>query len=66
MKADKGKKGGSCNRTACQAAGAHFFNKSTKAYYCAACAKDINRLNAADSLKLYGTPFLCEEEDDLS
>lgn len=40
-KPDKGKIGGSCNRTACQAPGATWFNTSTRAYYCEPCARDI-------------------------
>lgn len=42
-KADKGHFGGSCNRTACQAPNAQWFNTSTRAYYCTPCARDINR-----------------------
>lgn len=40
---DKGKLNGRCNRTACQRPGATWFNTSTRAYYCAACARDITR-----------------------
>jgi len=39
---DKGVKGGNCNRTACQAPGAYWFNHSTRAYYCGTCADLIN------------------------
>jgi hypothetical protein len=42
IKPDKGLKGGSCNRTACQAPGAMWFNHSTRAYYCQWCARLIN------------------------
>ncbi len=63
LKPDKGRKNGSCNVTACQAPGATFFNKSTRAYYCAGCAKEINWPGGrADCMALYGTPLLCEED----
>lgn len=45
----KGKKNGACNRSACQSE--HhvvFYNQSTMAYYCAACAKKINDANQYD------------------
>lgn len=42
-KSDKGQLNGSCNRTACQAPHALWFNTSTRAYYCAQCADDITR-----------------------
>ena len=42
-KEDKGHKGGSCNRTACQQPGAYWFNHSTRAYYCTPCARMLNR-----------------------
>lgn len=38
----KGEKGQRCNRTACQAPGAYWFNHSTRAYYCGTCADIIN------------------------
>jgi len=63
LKPDKGRKNGSCNVRACQAPGATFFNKSTRAYYCAGCAKEINWPGGrADCMALYGTPLLCEED----
>ena len=37
----KGKEGKNCNRTACQAPGAYFFNKGTRAWYCRHCAEQI-------------------------
>ena len=49
-----------CNRTACNNSRAVFYNKSTQMYDCAPCAKLINDANRNDSLRLYGTPFLCE------
>jgi hypothetical protein len=42
LKADKGKKAGSCNRRACQAPGAVYWNRGSYAYYCGACARLIN------------------------
>ncbi len=41
-KADKGEKGGSCNREACQAPGANCYNRGTNKYYCKGCAIRIN------------------------
>lgn len=38
----KGKQGGNCNVTACQKPGATWWNTSTRAYYCAHCASEIN------------------------
>ncbi len=55
----KGMLGGLCNRSACLAPGAGFFNRSTRRYYCEACSISINELNAADSLRLYGDARLC-------
>ncbi len=52
IKADKGKQGGSCNRTACQAPGAHYYNPHTWAYYCVRCARMLNDVFARDGLKL--------------
>jgi hypothetical protein len=37
----KGLQGENCNRRACQRSGAYYFNKSTRAYYCQACAEMI-------------------------
>lgn len=42
LKPDKGLRGGSCNRQACQDPGANHFNRSTKAWYCGLCAAEIN------------------------
>lgn len=65
LKADKGRKGGSCNRTACQKPGADYFNKSTEKYYCGPCADMINWSGGrADCMKLFGTPLLCEIPDE--
>ncbi|WP_278366920.1 hypothetical protein [Marinobacter salarius] len=58
---DKGKRGGRCNVTACQQPGAWYFNKSTRAYYCENCAREINWPGGrADCMELYGVPMLCE------
>lgn len=54
LKPDKGLKGGSCNRTACQAPKAVYFNFSTEKYYCRRCAEDLNRANRFDAHKMYG------------
>lgn len=42
---DKGKFLGSCNRGACQVAGAVFYNTGNYQYYCIHCAKKINEYN---------------------
>jgi len=44
-KPDKGHFNGSCNRRACQAPGATFWNPSTRAHYCRSCAGKINHAN---------------------
>ena len=53
-KADKGLRGGSCNRTACQAPNAWHWHTGLHKCYCSVCARDINRLNRNDALTLYG------------
>lgn len=62
---DKGIKGGSCNVTACQKPdSAVYFNKSTKAYYCRDCAREINWPGGrADVKSLYGVEFLCQTDE---
>lgn len=35
----KGIQGGNCNRQACQQPGADWYNPTTRAYYCAPCAR---------------------------
>jgi len=40
----KGVFNGACNRSACGAQPATWFNTSTRAYYCARCANMINRV----------------------
>ena len=56
----KGKKNGNCNRTACQAPGAVFYNKGTRAYYCRRCAEMIQ----ASCFK-FNDPFVLFDEPDL-
>lgn len=48
-KPDKGLRNGSCNRFACQAPGATWFNHSTLKFYCKHCAIEINRANPPNS-----------------
>lgn len=53
----KGAFNGLCNRQACQVPGATWFNSSTRAYYCPACAAKINEFSAqADGY------LLCSEQ----
>ena len=52
-KSDKGFLGGSCNRTACQAPGAIWYNHSTQEHYCYNCAMDLNRYHHKDTMELY-------------
>ena len=53
--ATKGKYKGRCNRTACEtAAPALWWHFSTRAYYCAVCAKLLNLENRKDAKDLYG------------
>lgn len=40
---DKGLRGGTCNRRACDRPGATFYNRYTCAFYCPDCAEKINR-----------------------
>ena len=42
VNADKGKRGGDCNRTQCQRHNAWWYNKTMQAYYCGDCAGAIN------------------------
>ncbi|UCV26761.1 hypothetical protein [Ferribacterium limneticum] len=60
--ADKGEFGGSCNRSACLAPGANWYNHSTRKYYCRACAEWLNtdKFNKQDALDLWGHD-LCTE-----
>lgn len=40
-KADKGKEGGSCNRSRCQAPQAVWWNHGSFSWYCESCMRDI-------------------------
>lgn len=44
-KLDKGKEGGSCNRTLCQASPAVWFNHGSRSWYCSDCRVDIESAN---------------------
>lgn len=60
----KGLKGQRCNRTACQAEGAYWYNHSTRAYYCGTCADIINAANGKDSYVIdLGHPLLTLDPD---
>ena len=54
----KGTKGGNCNRTACQRPGAVWFHLDTRAWYCTSCARELNRANQADAMRIYGQELL--------
>jgi hypothetical protein len=41
-KENKGKRLGSCNRTACQQPGAFWYNRTMHSWYCTRCAHKIN------------------------
>lgn len=47
---------GLCNRGACRAPGANWFNHSTLSHYCGTCAAEINKFDeqAGDGKRLYG------------
>ena len=64
LQPDKGMRGGSCNREACQAPGATYYNFGTHKWYCPHCAHLINtdRCNVQDMQELYGGPILVPEE----
>jgi hypothetical protein len=53
---DKGRFNGSCNVTACQQPGAAWYNSSTRAYYCASCAREINYWSKRDDDIIICTP----------
>jgi hypothetical protein len=53
LKADKGHKHGSCNRTACQRPGATWYNRVMRAWYCPPCARMINAGDPADPICEY-------------
>ena len=51
---------GLCNRTACRAPKANWYNHSTRKYYCFDCAIMLNRENFIDAMRLFGHD-LCTE-----
>ena len=52
---DKGKEGGSCNRTACQEPHSAFcYNTPMRAWYCLRCARTINDVARGDKME----PFI--------
>jgi len=60
----KGHKGENCNRSACQAPGAYWYNHSTRAYYCKTCADLINSSCQHDQyVKDLGHPLLTLDPD---
>jgi hypothetical protein len=67
---DKGEKGGSCNRTACQKPaaddphGIRWFNHSTRKYYCRSCAWELNDdpFNKRDAQQIWGHTLCTLEE----
>lgn len=63
----KGEKGGNCNRSACQAPGAYWYNHSTRLYYCETCAEILNKdkFNREDAQRMYGHP-LCTLDPDFA
>ena len=61
----KGVRGGNCNRAACQAPGANWYNKGSLSWYCEDCAFDLNR-----TARQFNTNLLCSyaplpSDDDL-
>lgn len=51
----KGRYNGNCNRAACQKPGATWYNRSTLAYYCPACARTINNVSSIEDVRrLFG------------
>lgn len=60
----KGVKGERCNRSACQAEGAYWYNHSTQKHYCGTCADIINGANSRDSYVIdLGHPLLTLEPE---
>lgn len=45
---EKGKRNGNCNRTACQAVGAFWWNRGSYSWYCTDCALMLSQANAGD------------------
>jgi len=46
--------GQKCNRTACNNQDAQWYNHSTRAFYCEACAVSLNKIHKVEAHKLYG------------
>lgn len=60
----KGIQNEECNRTACQKPdSAHYYNHSTRAWYCGKCAHSINRMNP-ESHKIYGHELCTHESSE--
>ena len=55
---------GECNRTACSASPATYFNYSTRKFYCDCCALLINQANHADAIRAYGHELCLEMSFD--
>lgn len=50
----KGAYNGLCNRSACLAPGAKYYNHSTREHYCEDCANLINAANRNDAMRMFG------------
>lgn len=55
-KADKGKKGGSCNVTSCQKPGANYLHQNGN-YYCIECRDWVNSANTPSVCAAVGLPY---------
>lgn len=55
---DKGKRLGSCNRTACQGPGAFWYNRNMRSWYCTDCAHALNQV------PLESGEYLCILDED--
>lgn len=58
----KGQYKGECYRSACSNTPALCYNQSTRMYYCAECAKQINTANHADAMRLFGAQLVQYKE----
>lgn len=63
LPADKGEYMGSCNRTACLAHPADWYNHWTRHYYCASCARKINDANHSDAMRQLGHELCTKGEN---
>jgi methionyl-tRNA synthetase len=50
----KGKRGGNCNREACQKPGATYYNHAMRKHYCKDCALLLNSVNRDWAMPQYG------------